>query len=62
MMSSDESRLHATLSIPLALHLLAIRPEGAGAIPFPILLAMHGYAMDAHDVVLRGACGTCRAA
>ena len=48
-MSPAASPLEATLSIPVPFHLHAVRPEGPG--PFPILLAMHGYAMDAASML-----------
>jgi predicted esterase len=50
-MSSDASPLHDVLSVPVALHLLAVRPAGTGETPFPILLVMHGYAMDAASML-----------
>ena len=50
-MSTDASPLHATLSVPVALHLFAIRPASTVEPPFPILLAMHGYAMDADSML-----------
>jgi predicted esterase len=37
--------LEATLSIPIPFRLIAERPSGDG--PFPIVLSIHGYAMDA---------------
>lgn len=41
--------LAATLTLGIPLPLVAVRPAGAG--PFPILLALHGYAQDAASML-----------
>ncbi|MEO6325562.1 MAG: hypothetical protein ABIT01_19255 [Thermoanaerobaculia bacterium] len=50
-MSSAVSPVHAQLSVPVALHVFAIRPAVSSPAPFPILVAMHGYAMDAASIL-----------